>query len=976
MKKLCLMSTLLIAGLAPALLNAAEPGNIALNKKYTLTKKPNYKLCTDAGDAVQLTNGTVSKGTAWADKETVGWFYQAPVGIDVDLEKNQAIGGATLRIAGGTSGVTFPDHIFLYVSDDNASWSYAGELEYTGSTPARYHIRKYALSGLRAGGRYVRLEIHTKGAYVFADELEILGTAAEPVAAFPENSNIKNTIKFSQELIKQKNAPKLSGTNLALNKKYTFSKNANYWNCTDRGDWTQLTDGKYTKGDFWTSASTVGWSHSSPLEITIDLEKSEPISGITFNSAAGRAQVTFPQQIGIYVSDDGKVWDYACDLIETGAKHGTPSNTVYNVFKFTDNTLSVRGRYVKFYLITQFQYMFCDEIEIHRGSDSQEKKVLKSGITDPKEHALSVFICGQVKNRVKADLEAIQKMIAALPESARSAAEAAGKDLKNKISAIAPDPYISTYKAYIPLNDVHAEIFALNRFALQNAGYSKPFLWNKNRWAILDITEIPAKAPLKPLAIEMMRNEVRADVINITNPTDKAITYTVSVKGLPENANPVLKELLYTDTREKKAAAAALKAAPVNKTLTTVVPAGCTRQIWVSMEKPTAKAGDYKAQVIASAKGQADLKADLNLKIHDLDFPETVSLHVGGWSYSHNWTGKKLEENLKIMKEISVDSPWADYRIAPGGAKFGKDGKLLNPDELNFTKWDAWQKCWPNVRNYCIFWGGWNSFGGFHRSSQEFQQAVGDYVKAWVKQIRKNNKGNPNLVFLLCDEPRSKAHYDITIQYSKAVHRAGLGVRIYSDPIPKNHAELPEEMMKQIDIYCPNFLSLLAGSVDVKYIRGRQNKGSELWLYSCHGPAKFLDPIFYHRVQAWRSFSLGGTASCFWQFGCAGGSVNNLMPYTQSGTDYSPYFWDGELMMHGKHSEAIRESIQDFEYLVMLKKKIASSDPATAAKLQKICDDAINKVVAALSKEAVDWNNKNNHAVTDEAAVAILRALK
>ncbi|MBR2427833.1 MAG: discoidin domain-containing protein [Lentisphaeria bacterium] len=977
MKNLCLLSSLLIAGLASSLLDAAEK-NIALNKKYTWTKAPNYKLCTDPDDKVQLTDGKLASGTAWVNKATVGWFYQSPAGIDVDLGKQEKLGGAAIRIAGGASGVTFPDCIFMYVSNDKKTWSYAGELEYpaTAKKAKGYQIRKYTISGLKTAGRYVRLEIHTKGAYIFSDEVEIFSTSAEPVAAFPENSNIKNTVKFSQELIKRKRTPKLSGKNIALNKKYTYSPRPNYWHCTDRGDITQLTDGKYTKGDFWTNTSTVGWSHCSPLDITLDLTKSEPVSGITFNSAAGRAQVLYPELINVYISKDGKSWDYIGDMITDGAKHGNPSNTQYNVFKFTISDLKVRGRYVKFYVVSQTQYVFCDEIEIHRGTDDQKSAPREAGIRDPQSHSLAVYFNNHVMKRCRADLAEMQKLISKLPADVRKKAEAVVPGLKKKINTVKPYRNAYDFKAYIPLNDVHAEIFALNAHALNNAGYNKPFFWNKNRWDYVAITEIPKKAKLSPLSIEMMRKEVRADVINICNPTGKPLEYTVTVSGLPKNANVVLKEVLYTDTREGKTAASALRAAPVNQSLKTIVPAGCNRQIWVSIEKPVSKAGNYKAAITASTPNMPDLKAVINLKIHDLDFPARPSLHVGGWDYSHKWKGKQLAANLAIMKELHVDSPWADYRIAPGGAKFDKDGNLLNGSSLKFAAWDKWQKQWPDARNYCLFYGGWGGISRFKSHTPQFQTAIRDLIKAWGARIKKNGSDPRNLVLLIFDEPRAPEHYKRTIEWAKAVNSANLGIRIYTNPIPKNSREIPPEMIKYIDIFCPNSVGLSVGKVDLSHIRKHQKKDSIFWLYSCDGPAKFLDPAMYHRSQAWRVFSLGGNASFFWQFGCTGGSKHNLWPYTQSGRDYSPYFWDGEKTMHGKHSEAIRESVQDYEYLVMLKKKIASSDKASAARLQKISDDAVKQVVAAITKGSFRWENEKDRSVIDKAAQRVLRALK
>ena len=73
--------------------------------------------------------------------------------------------------------------------------------------------------------------------------------------------------------------------NLAVGKPYTLEPSPNYPHCTDPGDATQLTDGQYTDGYFWTQKSTVGWSGVEPIIITIDLGQVQPIRGASWSTA-------------------------------------------------------------------------------------------------------------------------------------------------------------------------------------------------------------------------------------------------------------------------------------------------------------------------------------------------------------------------------------------------------------------------------------------------------------------------------------------------------------------------------------------------------------------------------------------------------------------------------------------------------------------------------------------------------------------
>ncbi len=58
------------------------------------------------------------------------------------------------------------------------------------------------------------------------------------------------------------------GENVAVGKSYSLRSAPNYALCTDPGDKTQLTDGQYTEGYFWTQPGTVGWAGRHPVVIT------------------------------------------------------------------------------------------------------------------------------------------------------------------------------------------------------------------------------------------------------------------------------------------------------------------------------------------------------------------------------------------------------------------------------------------------------------------------------------------------------------------------------------------------------------------------------------------------------------------------------------------------------------------------------------------------------------------------------------
>ena len=176
---------------------AAAPGeNIAVGKPYTLKPAPDYKHCTDPGDATQLTDGEYVDGYFWAQPGTVGWRHGAPVVIEVDLGEDQAIGGASFNTAAGAAGVAWPSAIHLLVAQEKGKYHAVGELTglsaASGTPPAgSYAVHRYITNTLRTHGRYVAFVVVGKP-YIFCDEVEVYagGPAwlGEPLAGEPVTS--------------------------------------------------------------------------------------------------------------------------------------------------------------------------------------------------------------------------------------------------------------------------------------------------------------------------------------------------------------------------------------------------------------------------------------------------------------------------------------------------------------------------------------------------------------------------------------------------------------------------------------------------------------------------------------------------------------------------------------------------------------------------------------------------------------------
>lgn len=147
--------------------------NIAPGKKYTMSQKPNYTLCTDVDDDKQLTDGKISGKGLWTEKSTVGWQNRGSVEIILDLGTVEPVREIAINVQGGAKGnVNFPDAAF-FISEDGKKFYFIGskfgsKMEDRGE---RYSAR-YHLNDLATKGRYVAVVLIGNGTFIFADEIE------------------------------------------------------------------------------------------------------------------------------------------------------------------------------------------------------------------------------------------------------------------------------------------------------------------------------------------------------------------------------------------------------------------------------------------------------------------------------------------------------------------------------------------------------------------------------------------------------------------------------------------------------------------------------------------------------------------------------------------------------------------------------------------------------------------------------------
>lgn len=160
--------------------------DLALHKSYILSTSPNYKYSASSSDKTSLTDGAYTSGRFWTQPTTVGWQLQG-VTITIDLDTIEPVGAITFNtVRSAAVGISYPQNIFVFLSKDNKSFHYIGDVADTSSNlPGSTLVKKFELKKIDQYARYVTLTVVPEGQFIFCDEIEVIKSNNKAVGNSP-----------------------------------------------------------------------------------------------------------------------------------------------------------------------------------------------------------------------------------------------------------------------------------------------------------------------------------------------------------------------------------------------------------------------------------------------------------------------------------------------------------------------------------------------------------------------------------------------------------------------------------------------------------------------------------------------------------------------------------------------------------------------------------------------------------------------
>ena len=777
-----------------------------------------------------------------------------------------------------------------------------------------------------------------------------------------------------------------AGENLAKGRPYKVQPRPTYRYCTDPQDNRQLTDGFYTKDYFWTQKSTVGWQHAKPVVVTIDLGQIQPIRGVSYNTAAGVAGVEWPKAVYILVSDDGKEFYEAGELVCLSARRGLPPRKGYGVHRYQTQELRTHGRYVSLVIVNQ-PYIFADEIEVYRGKPAW-LQLPRPGepVVDAQAFYAKHAVRQGVTLRLLSDARLIKELVkqAKIPDQAQKRLLTTLAQIETEIPEMAhqDDP---GFRAILPLNALHRRIFQVQGQLWQNLGRVPLTVWPARPWDPLALDTIPPAGTQVSVDVMMMNNEYRAGAFNVSAAGDADYVLRLGIEGMPGGRTPnyvTVHEVAWTDTSSGQPVAAALpQARREGGEFLIHVPAGLTRQVWLTFHPTDLAPGTHQGRIALEHAGHT-ISVPLRLSIARQRFPDQPTLHLGGWDYTngkglYGVTPENRDLLIEHLRQHYVDSPWATAAVLTRG-RFDDTGKMIEaPDTAVF---DEWLGRWQGARQYCVFASVPGHFAGTPINTPAFARKVAAWIRFWANHVTKRGLRPEQLVVLLVDEPHDAKQDEVIIAWAKVIAEQKTGITLFEDPTYRDPRQAKAQMMDLAAVLCPNrpmFLTSSQAFRDFYIERGRGR--NQLAFYSCSGPSRLLDPYEYYRLQAWSCWQYGGNGSYFWAFGDTGG-CSCWNEYLAERNGYTPFFLDARSVTPGKQFEAVREGIQDYQYLVMLRDAVSRTaelnvDSETLARARQLLAGAADRVCNTKTATAFSWHQDKDRTVADRVRREILEML-
>jgi hypothetical protein len=407
-----------------------------------------------------------------------------------------------------------------------------------------------------------------------------------------------------------------------------------------------------------------------------------------------------------------------------------------------------------------------------------------------------------------------------------------------------------------------------------------------------------------------------------------------------------------------------------------------TRKVWLTVDGSRLAPGTYHA-ALTFRTPRASTRIPFTVRVSRVTMGRP-RLSLGMWDYTNGAgayaiTPQNRDAAIALMRSHFVDSPWATNAALPWpvASDYDASGRLAHP--LDFRALDEWIRLWPDARHYYVSAGAGPGFAGAPVNTPEFATRLAAWGRAVGAHAISLGLAPQQLGLLLVDEPQHDEQNAIVAAWARVLAAAAPEIGLFENPIwPRPDQVSPSDALTLVNELCFHLGVYSRGGEPVaRYFESRRAAGQRLWMYQTTGPSRLLDPTTYYRLAGWYAFRAHAVGSAFWSFGDTGSAETSWNDY--SGTTnmaYAPVFIGRQGVTDSVHWQAVREGVEDYEYLAMLADSAGRTpNPAPSAQALALLSEAITEVPKPYTGW-FDWDRDPKHARPDEYRLRMLTLLE
>lgn len=675
--------------------------------------------------------------------------------------------------------------------------------------------------------------------------------------------------------------------NLALGKKYSILPKPNYALTADASDSTSLTDGKYTRGYFWTQKSTVGWQRAKRVEIYLDLGTVYIIREVTFNTARGLASggVSFPSHIETFIGREDSTYFWAGDMVESGDEH----ELGYSVRKFSLNGINASGRYVLLVIYPKGPFVFCDEVEVIEGA-----------IERPVQHWIGIDSVRQLKEEI-AKLDIQRACLNSMVEEMRPAVKTEQQE-SSKLDSLRKRVVI--IQSLLEGDSIETELFAIHAAVLKKRYGEGPLIVNRiDPWAKFGPMVIPKSGQATDTHISTPLGGFGYSTLLLTNVCCPDLRLSLELEQTKTAKTALtLFEVPFVKTARLEYVADPL--VPLKKNV--VLKRGESKLVF--LQSKGLSIGHKESVLNISTDG---FKHPLKIleDVQEVSIPEILTLNSVNWAY----LDFKLIESRREAALSDLQAHHTNVVVVPPKVIPLPDSAGM-PD---FQQFQEYLKPMRGIRTVLTFLNFRGKSRATINSKFEFMDdgwKIG-FRKWYASLIRAAEEIglSQNQIYLYPFDEMTGNEVDQFISFARWARSEIPGVKLYATiERPGSERALPYLDIAQVH----DADNSLATS---------PSRNCESWLYATEGPSKSLSPYAYYRMQAWKAFAYGFKGIGFWAYADAGWGENPGTAWDDFDGAYPDYAvvyeGEGRNLISSRRWEAWRAGIEDYELLTVFARK-------------------------------------------------------